>query len=549
MKLIPNKGPLFSQVTRISPSEKVAKGDISPYESFNDWGNNNDPEALKELGQVATPSEIAYMMASWVAIDKPHTILDPAAGLGNLLFESHTLCPSARLFGVEHDVSTYKKALHSAPSGTQLVLGDYLKLNFEKMDAIIANPPYVKAHHLIYNEVDWASFDAAFKIDLNRLTNLYALFLLKIWEDLADNGRAAVIIPAEFLNANFGISIKKRLINDLRPVGIAVFDPSFSVFKNALTTSCILFIKKGREKHLPVITKKVHNIQETKDFVQYLTANSFQAKFEHEYLDISSWAPEDKWLNRILGVQTLGLAKLPMKIGDYFRCRRGIATGANDYFTLSRSDINSKQLKLTDFSPCITHSIHANGLIFSKNDFIKLEQSEKRCYLLNPKGIDTNLRRYLDEGMKAGIPERHLPSHRPVWYLPENREPADIWIGVFSRESLKCVMSDAKIMNLTCFHGLYANKQQIGLSELATLFLNSKFGKTAFSQVNRFYGNGLNKLEPKDVEAMPCPVLSELTESATNKLRKHMTALGQDNQIGKQEQIDALASEILHLKD
>jgi len=547
MRPIAGEGPLFSQPHNPLSSEGVATGEISPYESAESWGNGSNPDALKELGQVATPPEIAQIMARWIAANNPSSILDPAAGLGNLLFESHKLCPSANLFGIEQDSITHKKAMLGAPSGTRLILADYLKYKIEKVDAIIANPPYVKAHHLIYKDEEWASFEAAFGIGLDRLTNLYALFLLKIWEDLTPNGRAAIIIPAEFLNANFGVSIKNRLLKAIRPSGIAVFDPSFSVFRNALTTSCILFILKGQDKPAPIIACKVKSIEETKDFAELLLSNSLGARVGGECHDISSWNPADKWLNKILGAQTEGLDKLSRKIGDYFRCRRGIATGGNDYFTLSRMEIESKKLRMSDFSPCIVHAAHAKGLIFTAKDFDELARSGKKCFLLDPKGKEDNLERYLEEGVKAGIPERHLPSHRPVWYLPENREPADIWVGVFSRESLKCAMNDAKVKNLTCFHGMYIRTPQEGLVELMTLFLNSSYGRTAFGQVNRFYGNGLNKLEPKDVEAMPCPNLAGFDRAEANRLHQMMIEFSQDPLPEQQCRIDKLLGKLLGL--
>ena len=547
MRRITSEGPLFSPPNNAPSSEGVATGEISPYESSKNWGNGANPEAQKELGQVATPPEIAHIMARWITANNPSTILDPAAGLGNLLFESHKLCPSARLFGIEQDASTHKKAMLGAPSGTRLILADYLKYQIEKVDAIIANPPYVKAQHLTYKDEEWASFEAAFGIGLDRLTNLYALFLLKIWEDLAPSGRAAVIIPAEFLNANFGVSIKSRLLKAIRPSGIAVFDPSFSVFRNALTTSCILFILKGRDRPSPVIACKVKSIEETTEFAGVLLSESSEARVAGECLDISSWNPADKWLNRILGAEIKGLDRMPRRVGDFFRCRRGIATGGNDYFTLSRMEIESNKLRMLDFSPCIVHAAHAKRLVFTKGDFDELDRSGKKCYLLDPKGKEGNLERYLEEGVKAGIPDRHLPSHRPVWYLPENREPADIWVGVFSRESLKCVMNDARAKNLTCFHGLYIRTPQEGLVELMTLFLNSSYGKTAFGQVNRFYGNGLNKLEPKDVEAMPCPNFPGCAQTEAKRLRHLMIEIGQYPTVEQQSRIDELIGGLLSL--
>jgi adenine-specific DNA-methyltransferase len=109
-----------------------------------------------------------------------------------------------------------------------------------------------------------------------------------------------------------------------------------------------------------------------------------------------------------------------------------------------------------------------------------------------------------------------------VWYLPENRPIADIWVAVFSRETVKFILNRSGAKNLTCFHGLYAKTGHKDLAPLLTLYLNSSWGRDAFAQVNRFYGDGLNKLEPKDVEALPCPALPawhrEQAEDAVKRL-------------------------------
>ena len=144
-----------------------------------------------------------------------------------------------------------QRAKATAPRGAKLILADYLKSNAGLFDGIIANPPYVKAHRLDYSEKDWRYFEERLGTPLDRLTNLYALFLLKIWEDLAPSGRAAVILPAEFLNANFGEEIKERLVRAIRPVALVVFAPSLNLFKDALTTSAIVFLDKARSPEAP----------------------------------------------------------------------------------------------------------------------------------------------------------------------------------------------------------------------------------------------------------------------------------------------------------
>lgn len=546
MKRLVKEGQSFFNFYLGQAPTAVANGEISPYISLETWGNGYDTAASKEFGQVATPAAIANLMAKWVTSGNPRIVLDPAAGLGNLLFEVHQLCPSARLIGVEHESSTHEKATRAAPSGTTLLHADYLKSQVERADGIIANPPYVKAHHLDYTEADWSFFEEVFGLRLDRLTNLYALFLLKIWDDLAQDGRAAVIIPAEFLNANFGVQIKRRLLTSIRPVGMAVFDPSFSVFDTALTTSCILFLHKTRQRSSPIIAQKVGSVRETSKFLDSLLR--VRSLNKSECMDLSSWNPADKWLNRLFGSDTTGIEQMPKRVGDYFRCLRGIATGANDYFTLSRAEIAKRKLRLVDFVPCITHATDASGLVFARSDFARLETDGKRCYLLNPKDIGSSMQAYLDEGAAKEVPRRHLPSHRPVWYLPENRKIAEIWIAVFSREYVKCILNLAGIRNLTCYHGMYARMRIQGMAEAMTLFLNSSYGRTAFSQVNRFYGDGLNKLEPKDVEAMPCPPMPDLTTKEIDALRGQLAEIGKERAEERFKVVNALTVKVFSLR-
>lgn len=218
---------------------EFANGESDSFASIASWQRNT-----KQLGQVATSEPIAELMAKWVMSANPKTVLDPAAGLGGLLAACCKFQKNTSLIGVERDVETLQRAKSTAPCGTKLILADYLTSDAGCFDGIIANPPYVKAQRLDYSEKDWCYFEERFGTPLDRLTNIYALFLLKIWEDLAPEGRAAIILPAEFLNANFGEEIKERLVRIIQPVAIVVFAPALNLFENALTTSAIVFLEK-----------------------------------------------------------------------------------------------------------------------------------------------------------------------------------------------------------------------------------------------------------------------------------------------------------------
>jgi adenine-specific DNA-methyltransferase len=516
---------------------EVATGEADSFASAESWQRET-----RQLGQVATPEPIAALMAKWVMSAKPRSVLDPAAGLGGLLAACRQFDGHVQLVGVERDLDTLQRAKATAPCGAKLILADYLKSDAGLFDGIIANPPYVKAHRLDYSEKDWRYFEERLGTPLDRLTNLYALFMLKIWEDLAPGGRAAIILPAEFLNANFGAEIKERLVRAIRPTALVVFAPSLNLFKNALTTSAIVFLDKARSPEAPAWAKRIESVEEAEQFVCKLCAGTVgHASFG--CLDATLLNPRDKWLNLLLnGKAQANSALFPKRVGDYFDCRRGIATGANDFFCLSRAELREHHLTEAYVERCITKAVDADGLMFTREEFDALIASGRRCFLLNPSHNGPDLLHYLKLGEERGIPQRHLPSHRPVWYLPENRAAADIWAAVFSRESVKFILNTSGAKNLTCFHGLYAKPGCKYLPPLMTLFLNSSDGRWAFTQVNRFYGDGLNKLEPKDVEDMPCPVMPTLNRTEAGELTRKLAELEKLPLDERTTRIDALAA-------
>jgi len=522
---------------------EIATGNTDPFAFAESWQRET-----KQLGQVATPEPVAKLMAKWVISAKPQVVLDPAAGLGGLLAACRGFNQRITLVGVEYDRETLQRAKRAAPRGAKLILADYLKSEAGTFDGIIANPPYVKAHRLDYSEADWRYFEERFGTPLDRLTNLYALFLLKIWEDLAPRGRAAVLLPAEFLNANFGEEIKERFVRVMRPAGLAVFATTVNVFDDALTTSAIVFLEKDRPLREPSWIARIESVEDAERFVNSLLTKSL-LNFRHERVDLCALKPRDKWLNLLLnGPLQPDVAVFPKRIGDYFDCRRGIATGANDYFCLDHSEMREHHLTHAHVEPCITKAVDADGLVFTQEKFHALVTSDRRCFLLNPSRNVPDLMRYLRIGEEKGIPQRHLPSHRPVWYLPEKRAVADIWVAVFSRESVKFILNASGVKNLTCFHGLYAKRGYENLPPLLTLFLNSSDGRRAFSQVNRFYGDGLNKLEPKDVEEMPCPVMPKLNQAEAREIIKTLVDLESLGTSERTVRLDKIAAQYFKVK-
>lgn len=259
-------------------------------------------------------------------------------------------------------------------------------------------------------------------------------------------------------------------------------------------------------------TTKGKCVRSAADLADFAAGMERRAPVQTGELDLGLLDPGGKWLNRLFADQPIpGHPGSPTcKIGDFFKCSRGIATGANEFFCLREPDIHHHGLAVDDFDACVTKAVDLSGWIVSNKDFRKLVKSGKRCYLLNPDEIHPEMDAYLAKGMAAGVHLRHLPSKRPVWYLPERRKQPSILVPVFSRHRPRFILNSAGLRSLTCFHGLYPKPGAEHLVPLVWIYLNSTRGLGAFGGVNRFYGNGLNKLEPKDVEQMACPDLGSI---------------------------------------
>lgn len=511
-----NEGQSFLDLYYEPGAVEIAAGNVQ-HDLFDGRGAD-----VRNSGQVSTPDEIADAMAAWVMNPNPREVLDPAAGFGHLLHACRRVNSSFKAVGIETDQAVFKSALTTAPKGTKLILSDYLRNDPGIFQGIIANPPYVKSQRMALSEAEWQYFDELFGTKLGRQTNLYALFLLKIWEDLAPKGRAAVIVPAEFLNANFGQSIKERL-QAMKPRGLAVFAPDVNLFENTLTTSVVLFLEKGPAPAPAFRGKCVRSAADLADFVASMEK---RLPVQSNELDLASFDPDDKWLNRLFASNEAQEISRPAvaRIGDFFKCSRGIATGANEYFCLRASEICEHGLSTKDFDRCVTRAADLSGWVVDTSDFLSLVKEEKRCYLLNPGSIHPAMELYLARGKSSGVHQRHLPSKRPVWYLPERRKQPSILVPVFSRRQPRFILNSAGVSSLTCFHGLYAKPGSEHLVPLVWVYLNSSQGMEAFGGVNRFYGNGLNKLEPKDVEQMACPNLKLVKTKDLERLAKKIDA-------------------------
>ncbi|MCB9862526.1 MAG: N-6 DNA methylase [Phycisphaerales bacterium] len=456
------------------------------------------------LGQVFTPPTVAAWMTAWACARQPKRILEPSVGEGVFVdaIERQLLDqPGWRPRVDAHEVDeALRRKLLATRRDVELRLSatDFVLDNSTRgYDACVANPPYVRHHSLRYDEATYRRFDALVGERISRMTNLYGLFLLRIWERLADDGRAAVIVPAEWLNADFGRPLKRFLLSENAIDGVVFFEDDALVFDGALTTAVILLLRRGRRNAEPIRTAVLQD-----------AAALSQLRFDNmRAVDAATLDPARKWSNLLANPGSdRESPEATGTLADVAICMRGIATGANDYFTLTEPQRIEAGLDMSDLKPCITKANHAPTNDFGSSDLEKLRAAAQKAWLLDPREpVCEAVERYLARGRARGIHERYLPSHRPVWYRPEKRAAAPIWAPVFVRGRFRFIRNSARAMNLTAFHGLYPRRADLLSIDLLLEYLWSDAAQRAISAQSRIYGGGLRKLEPRDVLAIPIP--------------------------------------------
>lgn len=453
--------------------------------------SETDNDHRKKYAQFFTPEEVADFMCSWVikdAIeDSDKSLLEPAFGLGIFTRKLRREMPNLRIKAYDIDCTIFQRAkrLFEDDERIQLSNEDFLCSPWdESYDYIVCNPPYLKFHN--YNNCFYIKgINDKLNVKLKGSSNMYTLFLLKSIAQLNEGGKLAFIIPSEFLNADYGVEVKRFLIESGVLEHLIVIDYNQNTFDGAITTACILLCSKTSIHHSIKFSVADNSKALPRSLISY-------REYRCDELE-----PATKW-RKYYEEENKAYENL-VPFSTFAKVARGIATGANDYFTFNKSKAESYKIPQESLVPCICRSADVTTNFFTRQQFLKLKEKDKNIYLFNglKKGENEEVKAYLRKGIEDEIDRRYLTSCRTPWYALEKRKPAPIWVGVFNRGGLKFVRNKAGVANLTTFHCVYPN-HKVDLRVLF-VYLLTDLAKEIFTMNARQYGNGLIKFEPNDL--------------------------------------------------
>lgn len=499
-------------------------------------------EHRKKFAQFFTPTAIADFMCKWVLqAGTLNNVLEPAFGLGifsrTLLKENHNL----KIVGYDIDNGILKSAkdVFAKIPNVTLHCQDYLQSNWNDIyDGIICNPPYFKFHDYD-NQTATSIIKQKLGYTLSGFTNLYAIFLLKSINQLSVGGRCAYIVPSEFLNADYGVAVKKYLITSQKLRHVIVFDFEKDVFEDAITTACILLCSNDNTNHSVSFSNVKSNIQ-LMELENALFVDGKELPNDVEYAAVS---PQKKWREYYSGDCKTEFHNL-VTFSTYAKVSRGIATGANNYFTFNQSKARRCNIPSEALLPCVCHCVDVKTSFFSDDDFANLENADKNVFLFNAqKALDNeNVRDYILKGEELHVDKKFLTASRNPWYALEKRQPPEIWVTVFNREGLRFIRNTSKATNLTTFHSVYVNESYKELTDLLYAYLLTDTAHEIFDRNRREYGNGLRKFEPNDLNKGMILDIAIISQQDKEKIIFLLEKYKKGN-IGSLAQIDTIIRE------
>ena len=470
-------------------------------------------ENLRQKGQFWTPEWVAEAMTYYVLLDKSPILFDPAVGEG-IFYKtakhlSQELGYTPKLFGYEIDSDVLKQAFKNGLSSEDLAnveINDFvLNPPKQKMSAIVANPPYIRHHRL---DQDKKLLLKKFCQDLigyplDGRAGFHIYFFLRALQSLAENGRLAFIMPADVCEGIFAEKLWKWITQKFCLECVVTFASEATPFPNVDTNPLIFFIKKFKPQtnFLWVKCKKSWT-EDLKNFV----ASGFRQKSES--LEVHNRTIEE-------GILT-GLSRSSenkpegIKLSQFAHVMRGIATGANDFFFLTREQVREKNISAEFLQTAIGRTRDVNSEKITSELIEALDKKGRPTLLFSPDGrkledFPLDIRKYLSEGEKLGLPKKSLISQRNPWYRMEKRIPPTFLFAYLGRQNIRFIKNSIDVLPLTGFLCVYSLSKETHFNENLWLALNHPDTLFNLQFVGKSYGSGAIKVEPRSLEKLIIP--------------------------------------------
>lgn len=474
----------------------------------------------KLRGSYYTPQNIAQAITEWALSNENQYILEPSFGKGVFLKTVlNTLENKNRdfsqlskfLYGIEIDKDEYNLVKSSIANKYNIKLNNLFNDDFfnwslgnkREFDVVLGNPPFIRYQNFPEPSRTY-SMNLALQqgVKVNKLTNIWVLFVIVASGFLKENGKLGMVIPAELLQVSYANALRNYLIKSFS--NITIFSCNELIFNDA-EQEVVILLADGKKQ----VPSGDANIQIIETFSR--------KELEKELRNIQPCGKKlrivhstEKWTKYFLTQEQIDLMrslrsdKRIVKFGDYFDVDVGVVTGKNDFFIVNK-DL-TQQYKLDQYiRPIIGRSYLLKDEIITENDWQVFWNNNERVGLLDLTDINgkipAGVQKYLDLGLAEGIHHGYKCSIRKEWY-----KVPSIWIPyAFMFRQIHdfphLILNKANALSTDTIHRV---KRKNGKNFPQVLFYTYLTAASAEIE-GRSYGGGVLELEPSEVERLLIP--------------------------------------------
>lgn len=460
-----------------------------------------------ERGAYFTPPSVADVLAAWAIESPTDTVLDPAAGAGQLLRSAYQRMESlgkldpGNLFGVELHKRTHR-SLRTAGSelgipARNLIRSDFFVVHskLKKVDVVVANPPYVRHHDIPDRALKrMKEVIARSGWPVSGKASSWAYFVIGSTLLLKVGGRFSAVLPSEILSTDYGRSVTRFLeasfgVVELRSCGADVFE----------------------EPQVRVVLVRGVNFQPSVSIVEADALpdtpprlKASPVKIAGRNLPLLRLAPATVRSDVVERLLREVAGRCDQKVGDLGSVRIGYVAGASKFFQLSDSARREMGLRRRDLTPVLCRGSYFDGLRFASRDWEELRRNDSPCWLFTPsRPVSAAANQLIRRGARSNVSARAKCASRiPWWIVPLPAFPHAIVNYMGGR--IRIISNAAGVYVPNTLYGLTMYSPEL-VPEASLASMTSAFQLSAQTYA-RDKGAGLRKLEPSDFKKVLLPI-------------------------------------------